>query len=55
MEILVGGGVTMENVEFLKKETNAHAFHIGRLARENFQTNGNIVLNQIQAFKRKLS
>lgn len=54
MEILVGGGVTMGNVDALKKETNANAFHIGRLARDNFHHNGSIVLSQIQAFKNKL-
>lgn len=55
IEILVGSGVTEDNVATLKAMTNAKAFHIGRSARENKDINGKIMIEQIRTIKNKVN
>ncbi len=54
VEILVGSGVTADNIASLKAITNANAFHIGRSARENSDIFGKIVIEEIQNIKNKM-
>ena len=51
VEILVGSGVTVDNIASLKAMTNANAFHIGRSARENSDIYGKIVIERIRNIK----
>lgn len=51
VEILVGSGVTEDNVAALKTMTNTNAFHIGRSARENNDIHGKIMIEQIRTIK----
>ena len=51
VEILVGSGITEDNIASLKAITNANAFHIGRSARENSDIFGKIVIERIRSIK----
>ena len=48
VEILVGSGVTEDNIASLKVLTNGNAFHIGRSARENSDIYGKIVIERVR-------
>ncbi|MBD3107976.1 copper homeostasis protein CutC [Bacillus sp. AGMB 02131] len=51
VEILIGGGITKENVDSVKALTKGKSYHIGRSARENADIYGKISIEQIRHIK----
>jgi copper homeostasis protein len=43
IEVLVGGGVDADAIEWLCRRTSLRAFHAGRAARENYAVNGRVL------------
>jgi len=51
VKIMVGSGVSLQNINTLKAATGANAFHIGTAVRKNSKVNGKILMNEIDKIK----
>lgn len=51
VKIMIGSGVSLQNIKLLQNKTSATAFHVGTAARENGSVTGKILVEEIDKMK----
>jgi len=52
--VVAGGGISLEAISHISRETNIREFHVGRAARNQFQVEGNVQASLVRALVNKL-